>query len=441
MHRSAITNFAPTTNQSKTMKPTPFTLLVIVSGLLFGLELPVSSQSTVAAASPPPFAPAQRSMADLEKLAEPIALYPDPLLAVLLPAAVYPLEVVQAARFVKDTNNIAKLDGQPWDENVKALARFPAAIARMDADLDWTSQLGQAFIDQPKELMEAIQSLRSKAQKAGTLQTTPQQVIYVTNNIIEIQPANPQVIYVPTYTTTVYYPPPAYVYNPYAPLVTFGAGVAMGIIIANNCDWHGGGVWYGGGYYHHGDVDIDIDHNYNVNRPDRPNRPADGSRPTQKWQPDQNRMRASATPATAQSREARGWGGATTQPAQRPAQRPTTGAGAVTPGQQPSYNWSQKPAAGTQPARTPGVGQQPAPAQRPATPSASTRPTTTWQQPSSTRPAQQPGVSTRPAQQPSFNRASQNSSAFNGIQSGGSARNFSSRGAASRGGGGGARRR
>ena len=116
--------------------------------------------------------------------------------------------------------------------------------------------------------------MRGKAQKAGTLQTTPQQVVtvtnvvvektveqqvvVVTNTIVQIQPSNPQVVYVPTYNPyTVYYPPPAYVYNPLAPLVTFGAGVAVGAIIANNCDWHHGGCY-------HGDVNINV--NKNVNR-------------------------------------------------------------------------------------------------------------------------------------------------------------------------------
>jgi hypothetical protein len=82
----------------------------------------------------------------LEKLAMPIALHPDPLIAIILPASVYPLEVVQAARFVKDTNNIAKVDQQPWDENVKAVAKFPDLIAKMDSDLTWTTELGKAFL-------------------------------------------------------------------------------------------------------------------------------------------------------------------------------------------------------------------------------------------------------------------------------------------------------
>src|SRR5215471_15869093 len=165
--------------------------------------------------APPPSGPAKLSSAELEKLVMPIALHPDPLIAVILPASVYPLEIVQAARFVKDTNNIPKVDDQDWDDNVKEVAKFPDLIAKMDADLNWTVQLGQAFLDQPKELMDTIQSLRAKAQKAGTLRTTPQQivtvtnvivretnytqVVTVTNTVVQVAPANPQVVYVPSY--------------------------------------------------------------------------------------------------------------------------------------------------------------------------------------------------------------------------------------------------
>src|SRR6478672_5350156 len=143
-----------------------------------------STNTNTASAVPPPAAPAKLSNAELKKLAEPIALHPDPLIAIILPASVYPLEIVQAARFVKDTNNIPKVDDQPWDDNVKDLAKFPEMIAKMDADLPWTMQLGQAFLDQPKELMDTIQELRGKAQKAGTLQSSSQQIVTVTNIVV-----------------------------------------------------------------------------------------------------------------------------------------------------------------------------------------------------------------------------------------------------------------
>src|SRR5262245_53766370 len=121
---------------------------------------PAADANAAATPAPPPSAPPQRSAAELEKLVERIALYPDPLLATLLPASVYPLEIVQAARFVADTNNLAKIDEQPWDENVKAVARSPEAIKKLNEDISWTMELGEAFLAQDKEIMDAIQSMR-----------------------------------------------------------------------------------------------------------------------------------------------------------------------------------------------------------------------------------------------------------------------------------------
>src|SRR6185436_6355205 len=168
-----------------------------------------------------PSAPAKLSAAELEKLVEPIALHPDPLIAIILPASAYPLEIVQAARLVKDTNNIPKVDDQTWDENVKAVAKFPEVVAMMDKDLPWTMDLGQAFIDHSEDVMNAVQALRVKAQKAGNLKTSPQQVVTVTNivvqqtnitevvnvtkEVVQVVPSNPSVIYVPTYPPAVYY--------------------------------------------------------------------------------------------------------------------------------------------------------------------------------------------------------------------------------------------
>jgi hypothetical protein len=368
-------------------------------------------------------------MADLEKLVAPIALYPDPLIATLLPASVYPLEIVQAARFVADTNNLAKLDAQPWDENVKAVARVPAVIQKMNEDIAWTIELGDAFLAQDKDVMDAIQSMRGKAQKAGTLQTTPQQVVTVTNMVVEktveqqvvivtntvvqIQPSSSTVVYVPTYNPyTVYYPPPGYVYNPVAPLVTFGMGMAMGAIIANNCNWYHGGCY-------HSDVDIDIDRNVNRNNNNNINRNnnANGARASatsgqKKWQPDQSRLNKSGSAsATTRSADARGWGSG--------GAKPSTGA----VGARPSTG-----TAGAGPS-TGSVGA------RPSTGNAAARP--------SAAPAARPSPSPSASRQasPSVSRPSGGSgnSAFGGVSSGSASRSYSSRGAASRGGGGGGR--
>src|SRR5271169_2394946 len=114
-------------------------LLVVMAGALLGLIAPAMAQTDGGVQpAPPPSAPAQFSAADLEKLAAPMALYPDPLIAVMLPASAYPVEIVQAARFVANTNNLATLDDQPWDDNVKALAKFPSVLQYMSDELSWT---------------------------------------------------------------------------------------------------------------------------------------------------------------------------------------------------------------------------------------------------------------------------------------------------------------
>jgi len=311
-----------------------------------------ASAAPAANPAPPPSEAPKRSQEDLEKLAAPIALYPDPLIANVLPASAYPLEVVEAARFVKDTNNVAKLDEQKWDENVKAVARFPEVISQMDQNIGWTTDLGDAFINQPKDLMNAIQTMRTKAEESGALKTTEQQVVtttntvvtntvqneivYVTNEVVQIQPAQPDVVYVPQYNPTVVYPSypvayPGYTYPPARPLVgtalTFGAGMAVGAWLGGGCDWNDGGCWGGGNY--HSDVNVNRNVNYNnnvnVNRNNNYNnnnnnnynknnnnnnnrQNANNNNNGQKWQPDQNRMKNSGSSmSSAQNREARGY--------------------------------------------------------------------------------------------------------------------------------------
>ncbi|MGE3310103.1 MAG: DUF3300 domain-containing protein [Limisphaerales bacterium] len=378
--------------------------------------------------APPPTTPAKKSAAELIKLVEPIALHPDPLIAMILPASAYPIEIVQAARFVKDTNNIPKVDAQPWDENVKGVAKFPQIIQKMDADLAWTVDLGQAFVEQPKEVMDAIQDLRAKAQKVGTLKSSGQQIVTVTNvvvlqtnitevvqvtkEVIEIAPANPSVIYVPTYPSTIYYPWYPYYSYP-APLVSFGVGFAWGMFWGaawSHCNWGGGCV----------DIDIDRNVNRNINRDRNTARPTDraggvGTRDgtgRQAWKPDQNRMRQSQP--TAGTRDARGWGasGAT---------RPSTGAIGARPS---TPNVGARPSTGN-------LGARPAPATRspaarPSTGNTVSRPTT-GTQPSPTR---------SPSTTSYGNRSSAGNSAFNRSSGGGNAWSSSYRGSASRGGGG-----
>jgi hypothetical protein len=225
-------------------------VLIFLAATIIAVHAQTAAPASGNAAAPPS-APAQPSEADLEKLVGPIALYPDPLLSILLPASAYPLDIVKAARFIKDTNNISKVDSQSWDTNVKSLAHFPAVINKMNDDIDWTSSLGQAFAQDQKGVMNAIQVMRSKAQEAGSLKSTPQQVVVVTNTIIEIQPAQPQVIYVPEYNPAVVYVGPTPGEVAAASFISFGVGMAVGAIIANNfrrdlcraARWRGLGRW------------------------------------------------------------------------------------------------------------------------------------------------------------------------------------------------------
>ena len=203
---------------------------------------------------------------ELEKLLAPIALYPDPLLAQMLPASAYPVQIVQAQRWLDKNkalvakNDYSGIDNQNWDPAVKALARFPDVIKTMSADLDWTTDLGDAEVNQPQDVAEVIQDLRAKAEAAGTLKTTDQQTVerveasappgagapqgstapQAEPSYISIQPTDPSTVYVPTYD-------PAAVYQPYsgvAPLLGFGAGIAVGALWNNNYwNWGTGAIY------------------------------------------------------------------------------------------------------------------------------------------------------------------------------------------------------
>lgn len=234
-----------------------------------------SAPATVPATAPVPTAAKTFSQEELDQLLAPIALYPDSLLAQILMASTYPLEVVRAERWVKENENLqgdalAKaLEQQSWDPSVKSLVNFPQVLTMMNEKLDWTQKLGDAFLAQQKDVMAAVQKLRAKAQEQGNLESSEQQKVIVekeTQTII-IEPADPQVVYVPTYNPTVvygswwypsyppyYYYPPTYV--PGAALFSFGAGVAMGAA------W---GYAWGGCHWGHGEVDVDFNRNVNFN--------------------------------------------------------------------------------------------------------------------------------------------------------------------------------
>jgi hypothetical protein len=183
------------------------------------------------------------------------------------------LEVALADRWTKQNASLKgdaltkALEAQDWDASVKSLVNFPQVLTMMSEKLDWTQRLGDAFLADQKKVLDTIQSLRTKAQAAGNLESNKEQTVVVEEKIIKIEPANPQVVYVPTYNPTVVYGawpypayPPYYYYPPgyvATSMMAFGAGVAMGAAWGyawGNANWHGG------------DVDIDVNRNTNINR-------------------------------------------------------------------------------------------------------------------------------------------------------------------------------
>jgi hypothetical protein len=151
----------------------------------------------------------QRSAEDLDTLLAPVALYPDALIAVMLPAATAPADIVLAARYLATGGATNQLDEQAWDDSVRTLAHYPELTQWMSDNLEWTRAVGEAFRAQPADMMAAVQRLRAKAQAVGNLTSTPQQRVVTTQNIITIVPAEPEIIYVPQYDPTVIYVTPA----------------------------------------------------------------------------------------------------------------------------------------------------------------------------------------------------------------------------------------
>lgn len=179
---------------------------------------------------------------ELDDLLAPIALYPDPLLAQILPAATFIDQIDEAARFVRQYGKTARIDDQPWDVSVKAMAHYPDVLFMMDQKNDWTVSLGQAFINQQQDVMDAIQRLRAEAQAEGNLVSTPQQEVVDEDNYISIVPAAPELVYVPQYDPLMVYMESS---PPYG-FITFGIGFAIGAWLDRDCDWHGRRVFYHG---------------------------------------------------------------------------------------------------------------------------------------------------------------------------------------------------
>ncbi|MGC2260670.1 MAG: DUF3300 domain-containing protein [Candidatus Sulfotelmatobacter sp.] len=214
---------------------------------------------------PPPTGPNQQQYTSLppeqlNKLVAPIALYPDALVAQILAAAAYPTQIVEADRMARENPGLKgqdlanEVDRQDWDPSVKSLVEFPTVLANLDKNLSWTSELGEAYQNQPDDVMQAIQYMRHKAYDAGNLRTTPQERVYEQGPDVDIQPADPDVVYVPTYN-------PAYVYGypvglwpgfyPWwgvgfgGPYISFGIGFPIAPFFGFGWGWHGWGIGWG----------------------------------------------------------------------------------------------------------------------------------------------------------------------------------------------------
>ena len=210
----------------------------------------------------------------LDSLVAPIALYPDPLLAQTLAASTYPLEIIQLQQWLEKNKNLkdkALADAvakEQWDPSVQALAALPDVVKRLADDIQWTTDLGNAFLAQQSDVMDAVQRMRKKAQDKGNLKSTEQQKVETrvieSKSVIVVEQANPQVVYVPSYDPVVVYGPAYYPYPPiyYPGYYAGGLAIAFGVGIAMGAFWGGGWGW-GCGW---GGNDININRNNNFNR-------------------------------------------------------------------------------------------------------------------------------------------------------------------------------
>ncbi len=195
----------------------------------------------------------QQTPEQLQQLVAPIALYPDSLVAQILAASTFPEQVVEADRWVQAHPDLKgdalgqAVDQQPWDPSVKALTAFPPVLGNMDKNLSWTSSLGDAYYNQQQDVMDAVQVMRQRAQEAGNLQTTPQQTVTTQDSTIIIEPASPEVVYVPAYDPWLvyggpivawpgWYPYPGIWYG--GPYLSFGVGFGIGFYGGYGWGWH-----------------------------------------------------------------------------------------------------------------------------------------------------------------------------------------------------------
>jgi hypothetical protein len=247
-------------------------MLVLLPGDAFAyfpsrLQAPASSPQSQAAKTPPE---------QLDSLVAPVALYPDPLLAQTLAASTYPLEIIQLQQWLQKNNNLkdkALADAvakQQWDPSIQALAALPDVVKRLADDIQWTADLGNAFLAQQSDVMDAVQRMRKKAQDKGNLKSSEQQKVETrtieSKPVIIVEQANPQVVYVPSYDPWLVYGAAVYPYPPiyYPPAGYYAAGMAIsfGVGVAMGAFWSGGWGW-GCGW---GGNNVYINRNNNFNR-------------------------------------------------------------------------------------------------------------------------------------------------------------------------------
>jgi hypothetical protein len=211
----------------------------------------------------------------LDSLVAPIALYPDPLLSQVLVASTYPLEIVQLQQWLgkhKDLKGdalVAAVEQEDWDPSIQAMSALPDVVKQLAENIKWTTDLGNAFLAQQNDVMDAVQRMRMKAKDAGNLNSTEQMKVETkvveTKTVVVIQQANPQVVYVPSYNPVVVYGPPIYPYPPiyYPPPSYYAAGVAIafGVGIAVG-SYYRGGWGYGCGWGHSNNININVNNNY-----------------------------------------------------------------------------------------------------------------------------------------------------------------------------------
>src|SRR5713101_5908463 len=220
--------------------------------------------------APPPVQAAQQTPEQLQQLVAPIALYPDALVAQILAAATYPDQIVEADRWMQQHPNLKdkqlgdEVDKQPWDPSVKSLAEFPSVLANMDKNLSWTSSLGDAYVNQQQDVMNAVQVMRDRAEKAGNLKSTSQEKVTHEGQTIVVEPADPEVVYVPEYDPWLVYGGPIGVWPGWysypglylaGPGIGFGFGFGVGFFGGFGWGWH----HWGYDWHNH---DIRFDHHH-----------------------------------------------------------------------------------------------------------------------------------------------------------------------------------